>query len=179
MRIVAPGALGRTQPIRVTSRRLDRLGRGLQEGRRTDDSRPDDLLARLLPSTDAHKVAQLLAATTETVNDLGTHGNFPLRATSDFPQIVAALSVQGRALEPGRLLALASFLESVDESRIAIRQGGAPILERLSAGAASFKNEIGHVRKKIDAQGDEHSIFLGCQRRVFRAVGSRDTGRLN
>src|SRR2546430_5350445 len=79
-------------------------------------------LARLTPSTDPHKVAQLLAATTETARFIAAHGQFPLRASSELPQILAALAVEGRALEPPRLLALAAFLDSVDESRVAIRR---------------------------------------------------------
>src|SRR5436190_15865311 len=74
-------------------------------------------LARIQPSTDAHKVAQLLAGTTETSRYIAAHGLFPLRASSDLPQTLAALAVEGRALEALRLLALASFLDSVDESR--------------------------------------------------------------
>ena len=74
-------------------------------------------LARLAPSTDPHRVAQLLAATTETVRFITTNGLFPLRASNDLPQILAALAVEGRPLEGLRLLALAAFLDSVDESR--------------------------------------------------------------
>src|SRR5436190_24307418 len=79
-------------------------------------------LARIQPSTDPHKVAQLLAGTTETVRYIGTHGLFPLRASSDLPHTLAALAVEGRALEALRPLSLASFLESVDESRDGIRR---------------------------------------------------------
>ena len=47
-------------------------------------------LGRLQPSTEAQKVAQLLAATTETVRFVTAHGVFPLRASSDLPQILDA-----------------------------------------------------------------------------------------
>src|SRR5262249_36211887 len=88
-------------------------------------------LRRLQPSTDLRQVAQLLAATTETTKYLAAHGLFPLRATSELPLIIAALAVEGRALEALRLLALASFLESIDESRAGIRRapGAYPLLE--------------------------------------------------
>ena len=94
----------------------------------------DERLARLAPSTDPQKVAHLLAATTETVQYLAANALFPLRASSDLPQILSALAVEGRALEPLRLLALAAFLDSVDESRAAIRRapGAFPLLEAAS-----------------------------------------------
>ncbi|MGE0445859.1 MAG: endonuclease MutS2, partial [Vicinamibacterales bacterium] len=60
------------------------------------------------------------------------------------------------ALEPLRLLALADYLESIEASRAAIRNAGAtlPILVGLVATVASFKGEIGDVRRKIDPSGD-------------------------
>src|SRR4030095_4339777 len=113
-------------------------------------------LAVLEPSTDAQKVTQLLAATTETLRCVTSHGLFPLRASSDLPQILAALAVEGRALEPLRLLALAAFLDSVDQARAAIPRapGSFPILDAASSGAASFKVETGHTRDKIDPSGE-------------------------
>src|SRR5919108_4419533 len=48
-------------------------------------------LARLAPSLDPHKVAQLLAATSETTRFIAAHGLFPLKASSDLPQIFSAL----------------------------------------------------------------------------------------
>ena len=113
-------------------------------------------LARMQPSTDARHVAQLLAATTETTRYVAAHGVFPLRASAELPQILAALAVEGRALEAPRLLALASFLDSIDESRAAIRRapGAFPLLEAASGGAASFKGETAQTRDKIDPSGD-------------------------
>jgi len=113
-------------------------------------------LARLTPATDPHKVAQLLAATTETARYLAANPLFPVRAADEFPQIVGALAIEGRALEPLRLLALANFLDSVDETRAAIRRapGSFPLLDAASAPAASFRGETAQVRDKIDAAGD-------------------------
>src|SRR6187431_1371186 len=113
-------------------------------------------LDRLQPSTDARTVAQLLAATTETSRYVDAHGVFPLRATGDLPQILTALAVEGRALEALRLLALANFLDSIDESRAGIRRapGSFPLLEAASGGAASFRNETAHAREKIDPSGE-------------------------
>ena len=113
-------------------------------------------LTRLAPSTDPQKVSQLLAATTETVRYIGLNHALPLYATDDLPQILSSLAVEGRPLEALWLLTLASFLESVDESRVAIRRapGSFPHLEAVTGPAASFKTEAGHVREKIDPGGD-------------------------
>ena len=116
----------------------------------------DERLARLAPSVDAHKVAHLLAATTETAKYLAANSLFPLRAAGDMPQILAALAVEGRALEPKRLLDLATFLSSVDDAVSAIRRasGSFARLEAASSAAASFKGEAEQVRQKIDDAGD-------------------------
>ena len=53
----------------------------------------DERLSRLLPSGEPQKVAQLLAATTETAKYLAANGLFPLRSAAEMPQIVAALAV--------------------------------------------------------------------------------------
>jgi DNA mismatch repair protein MutS2 len=115
-----------------------------------------DRLGRLSPSTDPAQVAQLLSATTETVRYLGANGVFPLRASDDFPQTLTALAIEGRALEPARLLELASLLEAVDETRTAIKRapGAFPQLEAVIGAAASFKNETTAIREKIDPSGD-------------------------
>ena len=113
-------------------------------------------LSRLAPSTDPNKVAQLLAATTETAKFLSANGLFPLRGSSDLPQILGALAVEGRALEGPRLLTLVAFLGSIDESRAAIRRAAPsfPLLDQASGAAASFKGEAATVRDKLDAAGD-------------------------
>ena len=119
-------------------------------------------LARTAPSTDPQVVAQLLAATSETARYLTANGTFPLRATEDLPQILVALAVEGRPLEPLRLLVFAAFLDSIDETRTAIRgsqgsqgsRGPFSILEATAGGAASFRGESAAVRGKIDPAGD-------------------------
>jgi DNA mismatch repair protein MutS2 len=113
-------------------------------------------LSRLAPSTDPQQVAQWQAATSETVRFLTAHGLFPLRASSELPQILISVAVEGRALEPLRLLALAAFLDSIDEARAGIRRasGSFPLLEAATAAAASFKGEAAQVREKIDPSGE-------------------------
>ena len=115
-----------------------------------------DRLARLRPSTDAQQVAQWQAATSETVRFIAAHGVFPLRASSDLAQILISLAVEGRALEALRLLALATFLDSIDEARAGIRRapGSYPLLDAATTGAASFKGETAQVREKIDPSGE-------------------------
>jgi DNA mismatch repair protein MutS2 len=113
-------------------------------------------LSRLQPSIDPQRVADLLAHTTEAARFLAANGMLPLRASDDLPQILAALAVEGRVLEALRLLALAAFLDSLDESRTAIRRapGSFPRLDAISGGAASFKSETAATRDKIDPSGE-------------------------
>jgi DNA mismatch repair protein MutS2 len=113
-------------------------------------------LNRLQPAIDPQLVASLLGHTSEAARFLAAHGSFPLRASEELPDIFAALAVEGRALEALRLLALAAFLDSIDETRAAIRRapGSFPRLEAISGSAASFKGETAATRDKIDPSGD-------------------------
>jgi DNA mismatch repair protein MutS2 len=113
-------------------------------------------LAALRPSTDASAVVAALRATSEGVRFLADHPGFPLRAPSDLEEIVDALGVDGRALEPLRLLALAGYLESIEQSRAAVTRLDAPfpILRGLVESVASFRGEIADVRRKIDPSGE-------------------------
>jgi DNA mismatch repair protein MutS2 len=113
-------------------------------------------LRRLAPSTVPQEVAELLSETSETTRYLASYALFPLRASAELPQILSQLAVEGRALEPLRLLSLADFLDSVDEARDAIRRAATlcPSLEALMAGAASFKRETVQVGEKIEPSGD-------------------------
>ena len=143
----------------------------------------DERLARLAPSADPQKVARLLGATTETVRYLAADQRLPLRGSSDLPQILSSLAIEGRALEALRLLALADFLDSVDESRGAIRRapGSFPHLEAASGGAASFKAETALARDKIDPSGevvDHASPQLKLIRERLRKQRTRLRGTL-
>ena len=113
-------------------------------------------LAALRPLTDAAAVAATQKATSEGTRFLAARPGFPLRAPADLESLIAALGVEGRALEALRLVALADYLESVDQSRSAIRNSGGsfPILERTVALVASFNGEIADVRRTIDPSGD-------------------------
>jgi DNA mismatch repair protein MutS2 len=113
-------------------------------------------LAQLRPLTDPAKVVAAQRATTEGARVLADPPGFPLRAPSDLDAILDALGIEGRPLEPLRLLGLADYLESIEQSRSAVAKLGPsfPILTTLVEGVASFRSEIGDVRRKIDPSGD-------------------------
>ena len=116
----------------------------------------DARLGELAPAVDEQRVTGLLAATSETVRYLDANALFPLRAASDLPHVLTALAVEGRPLEPLRLLALADFLDSIEESRAAIRRaaGSFPVLDAVTGTVASFKRETVTVREKIEPSGE-------------------------
>ncbi len=113
-------------------------------------------LAELHPSTVAAEVIAAQRATTEGTRFLADHPGFPLRAPSDLDEILDALGVEGRGLEPLRLLGLAGYLESIEQSRQAVVRVGAafPLLRVLVETVASFKQEIADVRRKIEPSGE-------------------------
>ena len=113
-------------------------------------------LAELEPQTDPHRVSQLLAATTEGVKYLDANPAFSLQAPEDLESMLAALAVEGRALEPLRLLAFAEFLDSLGLTCATIRRvsGPFPTLKALAESCGSFKNQIADVRSKIDPSGE-------------------------
>jgi DNA mismatch repair protein MutS2 len=136
-------------------------------------------LARLQPSVDPAVVAHALAATTETARYVSAHGTFPLHASNELPQILGALAIEGRALDALRLIALAAFLDSVEDSRTAIRQasGSFPVLDAAVAAAASFKGETAQVRDKIDPSG-EVVDSASAELRLIRDRLRKQRGRL-
>jgi DNA mismatch repair protein MutS2 len=113
-------------------------------------------LSSLRPQSDPRRVVQLLGATSEGARYLADGGLFPLQAPGDIESTLSALAVEGRPLEPLRLLGLADFLDSLDQTRAAIRQaaGTCPYLGSLVETGASFKGETGEIRDKIDAAGE-------------------------
>jgi DNA mismatch repair protein MutS2 len=116
----------------------------------------DERLARLQPSPDLQKVGQLQAATTEAVAFIAKQGLLPLAASAGLPRILGALAVEGRPLDATQLIELAAFLDTMEETRAAIRRVASafPLADQASAGAASFKGEIAQTRDKIDPSGD-------------------------
>ncbi len=115
-----------------------------------------DALASVSPAGDPADVARLQRETSEVVRFLTDHPGFPLRAPADLESIIGALGVDGRALEAPRLLSLADYLESIEQSRTTLTRldGAFPLLRTLVERVASFRGEIADVRKKIDPSGD-------------------------
>ena len=113
-------------------------------------------LAELAPQSDPHRAAQLLAATAEGVKYLDANPGFSLNAPADLDALLSALAVEGRALDPLRLLAFAEFLDSLALTCAAIRRAGGPFptLKALAENCGSFKTQIGDVRSKIDPSGE-------------------------
>ena len=137
-----------------------------------------DRLAELEPMTDASAVTRAQRATTEGTRFLSDHPGFPLRAPSDLDAILTALDVEGRALEPLRLFGLADYLESIEQTRGAVRSAGQsfPLLVSLVDTVASFKSEIADVRRKIEPSGevaDSASPALASIRERLRKQKSR------
>jgi DNA mismatch repair protein MutS2 len=115
-----------------------------------------DRLAVLEPDSHSPAVIAAQRGTTEGVRFLADHPGFPLRAPIDLDQTLDALGVEGRALEPLRLLGLADYVESIELTRQAIAKVGAafPILRALVDRIASFRQEVADVRRKIEASGE-------------------------
>ena len=115
-----------------------------------------DRLADLHPLTTTADVLAAQRATTEGARFLADYPGFPLRAPSDLGEIIDALGVEGRGLEPMRLLGLSGYLESIEQSRQAITKVGVafPLLRMLVETVASFKQEIADVRRKIEPSGE-------------------------
>src|SRR4029453_5442727 len=113
-------------------------------------------LAELEPQSDPHRAGQLLAATTEGVKYLDANPAFALNAPADLDTVLAALAVEGRALDPLRLLAFAEFLDSLALTCATIPRisGPFPTLKALAENCGSFKNQIAEVRSKIDPSGE-------------------------
>jgi len=137
-----------------------------------------DRLSGLRPLADARRVAQALSATSEGARYLADGGLFPLQAPPDIQPTLSALAVEGRPLEPLRLLGLADFLESVDQTRGAVRRvaGSYSTLGSLVVQAASFKGECADIRERIDGSGelaDHASPELRSIRDRLRKLRSR------
>ena len=115
-----------------------------------------DRLLEMQPFIDIDEIRASQQATSEGARFLADHPGFPLRAPSDLEAILEALTVEGRALEALRLVGLADYLESIEQSRSIVNRldDSLPLLRALVERVASFKGEIADVRRKIDPSGD-------------------------
>src|SRR5688572_8992629 len=139
-------------------------------------------LARLEPLTDPHAVGAALSATAETTHFLAEN-HVGLQAPEDLEVLLTGLAVEGRALEPLQLLALAAFLASVDTTSSAIRRARTtfPRLRVIADAVASFERESADVRRKIDPAGelnDDASPELRAIRERLRKQRTRLRGTL-
>ena len=139
-------------------------------------------LALLEPQTEPRAVATALAATSETVRFLADN-QIGLHAPADLDAILSSLGVDGRALDAGHLLALGSFLASVDVTCASIRRarGACPILRAIGDASATFDAEISDIRRKIDPAGevmDDASPELRSVRDRLRKQRTRLRGTL-
>ena len=121
------------------------------------------VLGELEPDSDPGRVSQLIAATTEGFRYLETNPAFELQASEDLETVLAALAIEGRALDAVRLLALAAFLDSLAATCAAIRRAGGsfPTLKALAENCGAFKTQIADVRTKIDPSGDVNDNASG------------------
>jgi DNA mismatch repair protein MutS2 len=111
-------------------------------------------LARLEPQADPSAVRGSLAATSETVRFLD-EAQMALQAPTDLESTLESLDVEGRALEPLQLLALAAFLASIDATTAAIRRAkSVSILRAIADRTATFDRETAEIQQKIDPSGD-------------------------
>src|SRR5688500_1189302 len=139
-------------------------------------------LAELEPASDPRAVAHALGATAETVRFLGD-GEIAFKAPPDLDDVLASVAVEGRALDPAQLLAVAAFLESVESTASGIRRARTAVtnLRRIADTTASFEREITEVRRKIDPGGevvDDASPELRSIRDRLRKQRARLRGTL-
>ncbi len=136
-------------------------------------------LSALVPQNDPHRVAQMLSATAEAVDYLGTGQPFALHAPDDLASLLDALAVEGRALEPLALLAFAEFLDSVGQTSAAIRKSGPayPALKALAEQGGDFRAQIAAVRRQIDPSGEVNDDASPALARVRNQI-RKQRGRL-
>jgi DNA mismatch repair protein MutS2 len=125
-------------------------------------------LASLRPQSDPRRVAQSLGATSEGTRYLADGGLFPLQAPPEIGATLSALAVEGRPLEPLRMLGLADFLDSIEQTRGAVKRaaGSYAFLGSLVDMAASFTSEVADIRHKIDPGGEVNDHASGELRSI-------------
>lgn len=140
-------------------------------------------LDRLAPSADPVQVAAGLDLTGEALLLLQDHQALPLRAGDAVSGALDGLAMQGRPLEPLRLLALADFFDSVDRTVALVDRAAArlPALAAVARRTSRFVDENARVRKAISQHGDvvdEASPALSSLRDRLRKQRQRLRGTL-
>ena len=143
-----------------------------------------EALSQLRPLTDPDAVRTALAQTSETVRFMAANGPVPLEAPDDLNKILASLAIEAQPLEPNQLLALVTFLGSVERVslKVTAASGGPyPALSTIVNGRATWESEAADVGKKIDASGevsDDASPQLKAIRSRLRKQRNRLRGNL-
>ena len=117
----------------------------------------DERLARLAPSASAQKVAQWLAATSETVRYLASNALFPLRASTELPEVLGGARRRGpaaRAAAPAGARGLSRFGRR--RPRRHPPRGGivSLISKQQPARRPRSRRKPTEVRDKIEPSGD-------------------------
>jgi DNA mismatch repair protein MutS2 len=139
-------------------------------------------LAKMQPLTDARAVSAALAATTEAVRFLADE-QVGLQAPADLDALLTSLAVEGRVLEPQSLVALSTFLSSVDATCGTVRRArqAFPTLRAIADSAATFEQETADIRRKIGPSFevvDDASPELASVRDRLRKQRARLRGTL-
>jgi DNA mismatch repair protein MutS2 len=121
-----------------------------------------DRADRLVPSDDAAVVQGHLELTSEAVAFVRSGGSLAITAPDDLSLIFELLRVDQQPLEPLHLLALARFVESVEQVASGIGSGigdadssqTRPLLSRIARRVTTFEAEIRAVRRAIHSSGD-------------------------
>ena len=143
-----------------------------------------EALSQLRPLTDPDAVRTALAQTSETVRFMAANGPVPLEAPDDLNKILASLAIEAQPLEPNQLLALVTFVGSVERVSLAVTAasgGPYPALSTIVNGRATWEREAADVGKKIDASGevsDDASPQLKAIRSRLRKQRNRLRGNL-
>ena len=133
----------------------------------------DERVARMTPSGDAQKVAQLLAATTETARFLAGNGLFPFRSAGDMPQILDSARRRGPRARATRLLASPTFSLRSKKRATAIRrarlvslawkrQARRPRLSRTRSATGPRRRSTQPARSPTTPARSSRSFATGC-----------------
>ena len=143
----------------------------------TGSSRGKSLMTALAPSSDVAQVREALGVTGEGVRLLRDLGRQPYHDLPDIDESLAGARVQGFALDPAALAAVASFIEGGGEiARRVARAEGAPRLALLASSVHDTSAVAAAIRRAILPDGevaDDASPKLTETRRAIARLRAR------